>query len=488
MQKTLLIAMLSLAAITTQAQQQQWTRQQNWKPFFGGRKTNPMTLQILQSGHQQPALKGTALTERLIGWSIYQGTVVGDSARYKYNSFSRGSNLDNIVLSSYQDEGFDPINTYQQPYPMGINRGMPTVLFDSAYVMFAISTGGTDKYESWLKRSYSTNTVFLETVKSNVHYQGVDYPSNELRHFSYDPTGANLNNTQYDDDTSAAQNGSFAGTTKMLSTYTAGKVTTDSIIDLSSGVAMGTEYRTYAYDPSGNMTGSVHYAINGTTWAADQQDFYKYNSSNKLTTHLGQYFDGISMVNDVTDTFGYTGNNVVYESYYEWDDNVGAWSNGSVTKSYYNAQNNIDSQINLAVSGNGLSPSFKIRMNYTALGHISFMDLYEFLGTDWSTTATARFNMFYQTYDPTGVATVKAAELGASIYPTPASDVLNIRFKTAPKSATNVRIYNTAGQLLQNAILQSGSYQVPVSNLVPGNYIVDITGAEGVQHLQFVKL
>jgi WD40 repeat protein len=75
---------------------------------------------------------------------------------------------------------------------------------------------------------------------------------------------------------------------------------------------------------------------------------------------------------------------------------------------------------------------------------------------------------FYQTYIPNSTFNINSNIL-TSIYPNPTNDILYFDLETD----NNVSIYTVNGQLISHLILKKGKQNLPVSNLMPGNYLIN---------------
>jgi hypothetical protein len=71
------------------------------------------------------------------------------------------------------------------------------------------------------------------------------------------------------------------------------------------------------------------------------------------------------------------------------------------------------------------------------------------------------------------------------IFPNPANDILNIRIQS--NSGYQVVILNSQGQKVLECA-ESGNSAINIKNLNPGNYVVVLTGDDGVWQTKFVKL
>lgn len=480
--KVLLTTALSLA-ICAQINAQATTK----NPFLKKRQLNPITQGILQRQSPPPAQRGNAIADRLIGWTIYNDGALSDSAYYKYNGTSRGSALDNNVLVSYIEYGYDPIYDAQAPYPLAISRSAPASKYDTGYIVTIENDTVTNA--TLTTRGYTGNLLALQYYKSYSLNNGTAYYYFNRQTYNRDAQG-NLTTIKMANDTSAALNGSFEEMALGNYKYSGTRILNDSVGYYYSGVLTPSENTRYTYDASGNMTMAIRQIQGGSGWEDNKQHIYTYTADNKLKTDLSQYKNSANAwENDQVDSFTYVGNNLTYNSSSAWDDNTTTWAYGQRTKSYYNAQGNLDSQLVDDVMGSSVDPSEKLTYSYTSFNHYDRLNVYYHDGTAFSTVPDATLKLYYETYNaPTAINAPELATNSISIYPNPAKDVLNIRFKEAPKNAVNVRIYNAMGQLMQNASLSAGSNaQVPVAGLVPGNYTVEISDNATSQHLSFVK-
>ncbi len=480
--KQLMLSTLFLASTTLlQAQ----TRHHSNNPFTR-HQPDPITQSILQHQRPQAAQRGTAVTDRLTGWRLNYGGGDIDSTHYKYNNNSRGSNLDNNVLNTYLERGFFAAFYEQaQPYPLAVSRNAPASKYDSAY--FQTKEGDTVRSMAYMGRTYAGNAVSKEYSDADNFYGGIHYHDKTRVDYTYDASG-NILNVASNNDTSAGLTGSYAPQLTYSYNYNAGHVIRDSSVSYQNGTAMPSEVISYTYDASGNLIGSVRKADFGMGLEVNNRNTYTY-ANNKLYTSLTEYTTdgGITWENNSIDTFKYQGNNVIYTSTFDWDDNSSSWMQGYVTNSYYNAQNNLDSQLSANVIAGASTPSEKIAYSYNAYNHYQRVYVYDYDGTGYSLNADLTLDLYYETFTPTGINNVAKEKDMVSIYPVPASNLLNIRFKDAVQHNAGLRIYNAMGQLMQYTTLSKDA-QVDISSLAPGTYTAEVNDGTGVQHLPFVKL
>ncbi len=80
-----------------------------------------------------------------------------------------------------------------------------------------------------------------------------------------------------------------------------------------------------------------------------------------------------------------------------------------------------------------------------------------------------------------------------SVYPNPASSVINlcIDTKSADPETFNIRISNSSGVLVKNAVSLTPNWQDNVSNLLTGTYLIQVVNNKDnslVGEAKFVKL
>lgn len=476
--------LLFLTGITCLAMSQADAQKTSRRPPFGTHKLDPVTQHILQQQLPKPSQRGTVLADRLIGYSFtYDQTV--DSARFKYNSDARGSNLDNNVLSTYMDVPVD--YTYEQlPYPLAIDRSNPSLKFDTAFLVY--TEEDTIRNNSLLTRSYAADRVSTEVSRTDDYYNGLHYLEHKRADFTYDAAG-NLVTAQGYNDTSAGLTGSFEPVTFWYYNYVSGRIARDSSVGINSGNAQPEYNVNYTYNSAGKLVQLVSRYFNGSTYVNSAEENYTYLNG-KLSTHLGRRYDNGTWINSNADTFTYQGNNLTYNSSYTWDPNTGTWIYGNVTNSYYNVSGNLDSQlVSVTLAGSPLQLSSKLTYTYTSFNHFNRLAQYIYNGSGFDPVPDAQAVFFYETYNATAIKnTASRTSNTISIYPNPATDVLNIRFKETPKSPVTVRVYNAAGQLLQfSAVNAASAVQVLVGTLAPGTYFVEAGDNAGTQRQMFVK-
>lgn len=71
-----------------------------------------------------------------------------------------------------------------------------------------------------------------------------------------------------------------------------------------------------------------------------------------------------------------------------------------------------------------------------------------------------------------------------SIYPNPVKDVLNVSYKSEIAEA---KIYNLLGQEVLSKTINSGDFNLNVSSLATGSYVVKLIANEGQHSFKLIK-
>jgi hypothetical protein len=79
-----------------------------------------------------------------------------------------------------------------------------------------------------------------------------------------------------------------------------------------------------------------------------------------------------------------------------------------------------------------------------------------------------------------------SSDVTVSVYPNPATDLLNLAL-THVDGTVNIRLFNSIGGIVRMMTTTSASVQVPVSDLAKGVYIIEITGTNFRNAVEFLK-
>jgi endonuclease I len=117
---------------------------------------------------------------------------------------------------------------------------------------------------------------------------------------------------------------------------------------------------------------------------------------------------------------------------------------------------------------------------------------------NWTTMDSLIFNTNNPTQPHLGIELTFSSEVSVnplsrnlppSLFPNPASSMINLDLRTENNSVTQIRVLNMQGQAVQNTNAQpvQGKIQISVSELPAGIYQVEIKQNQRTDHLRFVK-
>lgn len=88
---------------------------------------------------------------------------------------------------------------------------------------------------------------------------------------------------------------------------------------------------------------------------------------------------------------------------------------------------------------------------------------------------------------PSAVGEIKSSNI-VSVFPNPASDVLNLNLNNFNQQSLLIRIHDVTGKLIYKENTYSSSLQINISQLPAGMYNVAVTGNEFIANQSFIKL
>jgi hypothetical protein len=205
----------------------------------------------------------------------------------------------------------------------------------------------------------------------------------------------------------------------------------------------------YVYDNSGNLLEENYWTFENNVKFAEISAKYEYNTDENVTisrTYLGQRTSEDDWFLNTTITYEYDHNICVEHLTYLGEELIPESGNGD------------DYDFNVPVSdlivfaGGDYNAPYKLLHTYEYVGN----------GTGFD----ARTRTFYYSDQKVDIKNVNKS--GISIYPNPATNVININ----SFDDVQVSIYNVSGTKL----MQTSDRQINVSALAPGIYIIDING------------
>ena len=122
----------------------------------------------------------------------------------------------------------------------------------------------------------------------------------------------------------------------------------------------------------------------------------------------------------------------------------------------------------------------------TVPGQYTFSDLQPLKGLNYYRLAMVDED---GTVAYSGIRTVNfggSSDVTVSVYPNPATDLLNLAL-THVDGTVNIRLFNSIGGIVRMMTTTSASVQVPVSDLAKGVYIIEITGTNFRNAVEFLK-
>lgn len=434
-------------------------------------------LLLSQSSHF--GSKTTIPAERLASsdydWSMFT-TFEDDSLRYIYNS-STGTSMYDYNEMKY----VFPTTPYDYDIPMAnISFYVPATMAitcDTAY--------GKDKDTLGIYQPSRTTYAQYDVNKNLLSYYSINQDTANFpdRHYvnSFDASNRIVSNTIFLHpastwDTSGVRYFTYNGS---------GQLTQDSLFTYISGVKSPDKKYVYTYDVSGRPASVASYAWNstGSSWFHDLNYDMSYYGTGNLQSILISEDTGTGMFPAIKDSLGYTAPYSYFTSYSEFQ--------------YTDTGRIQDAAIKKHIGSNGFPDSvntIELVYFYTGSGVIAqdiyFSDYYyynshnnpvawlEYINFGSGYRYNSLENYFYEPL--TAVANV-AAQYGVTIYPNPASDIVNLKLSTAAigKNIT-ISITNTLGQLVktQSAVAQN-NMQVSISDLAPGTYLIYVRETNG---------
>ena len=269
---------------------------------------------------------------------------------------------------------------------------------------------------------------------------------------------------------------------KNFHTYDAGgHVTEDSAYNYTANVPSWK--RLYTYDGSGNNTSWVYYNWS-SGWVPYEQVFYTYDSYNRQTTDLVQYYTSGAWANSSKDSSYYPGSSsrYTYESYYT--STSGAWVGTGANSFHVNASDQWDTiyYYNWDAGTSAFAPVERDYQIYDAYGNVQYSGGFQY-STATSSYATVPYDIntyYYETYDAVSVTTVPTTRVTVDMFPNPVSQKLYISVQDMNiQEDADVRIADLLGRQLGTGKVSSRATTVIDMGKYPaGTYIVSVMGSD----------
>lgn len=362
---------------------------------------------------------------------------------------------------------------FYYPGNRGSNYKNGIINYDSA-TTFNASGQPLTRYEKTYDTADRILTDNIEAV-STLPYYKVSY-----RNYTYDSLGRLEQGIHY---TGEHQHGNQQSIAKY--TYNTDNTLSEVLRnDFASPAMSYTSYKvSYSYDSLKNRVSVQEQALDTATqqYINVRKDTFIYDNNNHLTEHIYEEWADSNWQKRYKYNYTYTGGNV---------------KPAEVLVSYYDTGANPYGYINYIISYNTLNDTAAIIMQlYKQSSFINFSkaeylyNVYDqpdkIIDSRWDTT-NSTWNaphyvrhFIYEIYWPTGIPAMIEAGEPIKIYPNPATNTIKITMAGNTTGTTSITIYDLQGRLVKSATAlaaQLRGYELDVSALVPGNYMIKLSG------------
>lgn len=417
------------------------------------------------------AARTTAIKQRVVAQSVYflsggPFTGISDSLRYTYSG-GRGSRFSYQDMGYYYDYAPFASTAY---YYTGTAYSDPGVHCDSVYVYMAYPSGVLSEFSRG-HRTYHNSTSILQSTN---HYPSGSPANDERYNNSYDAQGRMVV-TQYSRNTT--QWNTYAE--KYYQYDVSGRLVHDSFATNGSGGPLAPAMLCdLSYGTNGKVA-QVHFkTINGGNWQDHLRYEITYDPSGRLhrvvTTEYP--FTGGANVTS-TDSFAYAGTNPIFkERYLQFGQNLHRYSR------HFNAQDLPDTVwLESFDQGNGI---WKL-LNRKVFTYNSKDNPVKCVDTSIIDATLQHRFYYYEEYDDIqDVETISTA--GLKIYPNPATEVVHLEWKGAPRYAS-VGITDVTGRKVFSSeqTWNGQMMQINTGTWANGVYVLTLTGGRGeILHVQ----
>ena len=255
----------------------------------------------------------------------------------------------------------------------------------------------------------------------------------------------------------------------------------------SAGAWVNTYNNTFTYTATNKVAIATRlYWIAATaTWLNFSQTVYNYNTSDAIATQTNYYNDATTSTWTLSDrnTYNYdgTGNmtTVLTEGYEALDS---SWSPEYRTmySSFTSGQPQQVIYQNIDITGDTLVNTTKDSLTYNTYGQKTARYTTSWYLGSWQTLEGETGDRYcYDDYTTT-VQNVSNTNCTTTVYPVPAKDMLHVSITWNEPQAFTIQIMDMSGRTVsQWQMPEAKSYDgnITISNLPPGNYILQMTGA-----------
>ncbi len=423
------------------------------------------------------AAKTTATKQRLVA----TGSIIGsgpfgsyDSTRYYYGSPVRGAAHDPRNPDSYSTY-FDPTaNIYISP--VGNQRRL--YMMPDSLVRTSASGGSTGQSRSHFTYNAADQPLTVEESYDTVTYQRYELsydaagrPQTSKVYFTFGPPGTPL--VHY--------------TTQYSFYNTAGRLTLDSIVNVSSGTPGPDEKYEYAYSSSGALTSITGYDWDGTAWEADERSLADYYpGSGLLRTVLYEVSDAGAWIPDYKDSVGYFAGTPVMLSYFL----SSYYDSGAFVPEYratltLNSAGLYDVTTSEGYDAGAFLPQVRTQYTYNSAGN--FDATYEYYDNDGDGAfdpdplATMRYH--YELYDDAvGIAGAPARPSAVlRLFPNPTGSTIEVRWEEGGGTPARYLLADAAGRTVETGTLSAAATRLTLdlSARPAGVYTLAVLDARG---------
>lgn len=260
---------------------------------------------------------------------------------------------------------------------------------------------------------------------------------------------------------------------------------------LLDSIDYGTYYHKFYY--TSGILARIKFGMQSSPYGTD--DYYTYNIAGKMVSDscIFTSLAGIASKNKKVEYVYDVQGNPIERLYYHWNLGSSSWgtpfTNAHAT---YDANNNLLSYYTEIQSGSSSIKELKHVFTYNSSNQITSFSMQSWdAGTSSWVSSGADTQRHYYYGVVTGVDKIPAQQLQCSIYPVPATAMLNVDISNGKENETAFEVYNTSGQLVRRMVVttqSNGKYTIPVADLSAGTYILHTKNGEMENVKQFAVL
>jgi len=289
------------------------------------------------------------------------------------------------------------------------------------------------------------------------------------------------------------QSGAADSAFKQFFTYNSSdKLTKDSTYELHLGVWRLVSKTIYTYDGANDLTQIDNYANDtDTSFLQPLVELFKYvntyDASHRLTSTSSSFFDQVSLLPYIEDTFAYTGTYNYHIAWreYQMDPINGYWApmfnmtkilNTSGLPDTVNKEG-FDSILNAWV------PMTRYVATYNSYNNPDTLKEFDYNYTYFPAVPSYTTLYYYGTYSATGVNQVPVASGKATVFPNPTTGTVYIAGLEVPvNSMISVSVTDIKGQLVTREQMSwQNEASLDLEGLLPGVYWLAVYDANGQQ-------